>query len=193
MRVVVVGGGVAGPATAMALQAVGIEAVVLEAAPASSEPVGSWFTISPNGLAALDELGALDTVRHTGVPTRRNVLVGATGRELGTTGLGEPLADGTPALSFRRPLLAAALLEEAGRRGIEVRRGVRVAAASTTADAATVVLEDGTSLEADVVVGADGIHSDRAPVHRPEGTRAALPGPDELRWDHSPLSRSRPT
>ncbi|AZG48416.1 FAD-dependent monooxygenase [Gordonia insulae] len=158
MLAVVVGGGIAGPATAMALQAVGVDAVILEAR-AAGRRGGSWFTISPNGLAALAAIDALDVVRGLGVPTRTNVMMGATGRELGVLPLGAPLDDGTPALSFRRPDLAAALLDEARRRGIEVHDAARAESATTTPDGATVAVADGRRFEADLVIGADGIHS----------------------------------
>ncbi|WP_283205751.1 NAD(P)/FAD-dependent oxidoreductase [Microbacterium sp. 2FI] len=158
VRAVVVGGGIAGSAAGMALQAVGIEAIVLESRTAGVGR-GSWLTVAPNGVAALQEIGALEAVRSIGVPTRRNVMIGATGVPLGSIGLGRPLPDGTPALSFRRPELAEALAAEARRRGVDVRHEARVAAVETTDRAAAVTLETGARLEADVVVGADGIHS----------------------------------
>ena len=60
MTAIIVGGGVAGPATAMALQHVGVEAVVLERRTDRNPTEGSYFTIAPNGLDALDLLGVLD-------------------------------------------------------------------------------------------------------------------------------------
>jgi 2-polyprenyl-6-methoxyphenol hydroxylase-like FAD-dependent oxidoreductase len=155
---VIVGGGIAGPAAALALHAVGIDATVLESRPATVGS-GSWLSIAPNGLAALQELDALDAVRSLGVPTRRNVMVGASGTHLGSLGLGRPLDDGTPALSFRRPELAAALAAEATRRGVAVRHDARVVTASTSGNSASVTLASGERLDADVVIGADGIHS----------------------------------
>ncbi|NDZ94248.1 FAD-dependent monooxygenase [Streptomyces sp. SID6673] len=159
MRALVVGGGIAGPATAMALQAIGMDAVILEARPAGGDGAGSWFTISPNGLAALDALGALGAVRELGVPTRHNVMAGATGRRLGVLPLGSPLADGTPALSFKRSELAAALRDEARDRGVEVHDDARVVAVHGTGEDASVTLADGRRLTGDLVIGADGIHS----------------------------------
>ncbi|MWB97812.1 FAD-dependent monooxygenase [Agromyces seonyuensis] len=158
MRAIVVGGGIAGPALGMALVAVGAEPIVLEAA-STDRAAGSWFTIAPNGLAALDELDALDPVRRYGVPTRANVMVGATGSVLGRLPLGRPLDDGTPALSFRRPDLSAALMAEAAHRGVDVRHGARAVAAETADSGAAVVLADGTRVEGDIVIGADGIRS----------------------------------
>jgi 2-polyprenyl-6-methoxyphenol hydroxylase-like FAD-dependent oxidoreductase len=159
MRALIVGGGIAGPATAMALGRVGIDAVVLEAAGSDRSAAGSWFTVAPNGLAALQAIDALDPVREIGVPTRRNVMIGATGRILGAIPLGRPLADGTPALSFKRPELAAALARQAAEWGIEVRKGIRVTGARTDGSAAEVITADGQTMSADLVIGADGIHS----------------------------------
>ncbi|GAB4065662.1 FAD-dependent monooxygenase [Angustibacter speluncae] len=157
MRALVVGGGVAGPACALALQRVGIEAVVLERRAADDVHGGSYLTVAPNGLAALDELGALEAVREVASPTRRNRMLSASGRVLGELPLGRPLPDGTVALTARRSALAGALTDEATRRGVEVRHGARVA--SVDADEGAVLLDDGSRLEADVVVGADGVHS----------------------------------
>jgi len=126
MRAVVVGGGIAGPATAMALQAVGIEPLLLDANPTDRGEVGSWFTIAANGVAALDAIGTLEQVRGLGVPTDRNVMVSASGRTLGVIPLGAAREDGTVALSFKRTRLAAALTDQARQRGIEVRSQSRV-------------------------------------------------------------------
>lgn len=159
VRAIIVGGGIAGPATALALSRVGVASVVLEAAGEDRAERGSWFTISPNGLAALDAVGALDAVRSMGVPTRANRMMGATGRELGEIALGRPLSDGTPALSFKRPRLAVELARHARHQGIEVRLDARVVAVESTAAAAMVQLASGERLSADLVIGADGIHS----------------------------------
>jgi 2-polyprenyl-6-methoxyphenol hydroxylase-like FAD-dependent oxidoreductase len=159
MRALVAGGGIAGPATALALQRAGIEAVVLEAWPEPTGEVGSYFTVSPNGVHALDTLGVLDRARQAGFATRENVMFGATGRRLGSIPLGRPLGDGTVGLTMKRSRLGAVLWQEARRRGIEVRFDARVCSVASTAGAATVTLANGESLQADLVVGADGVHS----------------------------------
>jgi FAD-dependent urate hydroxylase len=74
MHVLIAGGGVAGSVAAMALQQAGIEATIFESHPRTDAEVGSYFTISPNGLDALDAIGALDLVKRHGLPTRRNIL-----------------------------------------------------------------------------------------------------------------------
>ena len=115
------------------------------------------LTLAPNGVDALDALGVLDRVRADAVPSRRNAMYGATGRLLGTVTLGSPLADGTPALTMRRSRLAAVVSAAAREAGVRTRYDARVRAVDVAAG--TVTLEDGTVLEADLVVGADGVHS----------------------------------
>lgn len=157
MRALVVGGGIAGPATALALHRVGFDAAVLEARPADPGDTGSFLTLAPNGVDALGALGVLDLVRADAVPSRRNAMYGATGRLLGTVTLGEPFADGTPALTMRRSRIATVVTEAAREAGVETRYDARVRAVDATAG--TVTLGDGSVLEADLVVGADGVHS----------------------------------
>jgi 2-polyprenyl-6-methoxyphenol hydroxylase-like FAD-dependent oxidoreductase len=159
MRAVIVGGGVAGPALGLALQRAGIESVVLERRVQPDPEEGSYFTVSPNGLDALDAVGALDLAREAGFASHTNAMYGATGRLLGRISLGVPLGDGTVALTMKRSRLAVLLAEEAERRGVEVRRGAGVVRVSGGPGGVSATLGDGTSVQGDVLVGADGVHS----------------------------------
>jgi FAD-dependent urate hydroxylase len=49
----VIGGGIAGPVTAMALQRTGIQATVYEAHPHGAEGIGIFLTLASNGIDAL--------------------------------------------------------------------------------------------------------------------------------------------
>jgi 2-polyprenyl-6-methoxyphenol hydroxylase-like FAD-dependent oxidoreductase len=62
----VIGGGIAGPVAAMALQKAGIDAVVYEAYPSRADDAGGGLTLAPNGLDALDVIGLGDLVRPVG-------------------------------------------------------------------------------------------------------------------------------
>jgi 2-polyprenyl-6-methoxyphenol hydroxylase-like FAD-dependent oxidoreductase len=159
MKALVVGGGIAGPAAAMALAKAGIEPLVLERRPVVDPEAGSWFTVAPNGLDALEAIDALDAVRDQGVPSRANVIYGATGRRLGEVSLGQPLDNGLVALTMKRSWMAARLKEEAERRGIVVQRGAEISDVTDAGDRVEAVLTDGTLVTADLLVGADGVHS----------------------------------
>jgi 2-polyprenyl-6-methoxyphenol hydroxylase-like FAD-dependent oxidoreductase len=159
MKALIVGGGIAGPATALALAKVGIEPVVLERRAVVDPEVGSWFTVAPNGLSALYAIDLLKVAQQGAVPSRANVMYGATGRGLGRVGLGRPLDNGLVALTMKRSWLAARLQQEAEHHGIVVRRGAEVSVVIDAGDHVEATLTDGTVLTADLLVGADGVHS----------------------------------
>src|SRR5215211_64364 len=159
MKALVVGGGIAGPAAALALAKAGIESLVLERRPVIDPEAGSWFTVAPNGLDALRAIDTLEVAQDVGVPSRVNVMYGANGRRLGELSLGRPLDNGLVALTMKRSLMAALLEREAERRGVLVRRGAEVSAVTNAGDHVEATLTDGTVLTADLLVGADGVHS----------------------------------
>lgn len=159
MRAVIVGGGVAGPAAALGLHRAGIESVVLERRPVADPDAGSYLTLAPNGLDALAALDALEPVRQVGFGSRTNVMYGATGRLLGTIPLGAPLPDGTVALTLKRSALAGVLADRARTCGVEVRLGAPVASVHADHDGVQAVLDDGSSVAGDLLVGADGVRS----------------------------------
>jgi 2-polyprenyl-6-methoxyphenol hydroxylase-like FAD-dependent oxidoreductase len=67
-KAIVIGGGIAGPVTAMALQKAGIEATVYEAYASTADGVGGMLGLAPNGF---DALAAIDsTTRYAGSPSR---------------------------------------------------------------------------------------------------------------------------
>lgn len=174
---IIIGGGIAGPATAMALARVGIAAEVFEARPRADGQAGSYFTLAPNGLDALDAIDALDIAKALGFASRRNVMVSGSGRTLGTVSLGRPLPDGTIALTLKRSLLASALVEEAERRGIAVHHDRRLVDATVLTDGRVrATMQDGSSAVADLLVGADGVHSAVRRVIDPQAPRGRYVG-----------------
>jgi len=59
-KVIIVGGGVAGTATALALHNVGIKAEVYEAHPSGGADAGAFLTVMRNGMAALAQIDAAE-------------------------------------------------------------------------------------------------------------------------------------
>jgi 2-polyprenyl-6-methoxyphenol hydroxylase-like FAD-dependent oxidoreductase len=156
----VIGAGIAGPTAALALQRAGLRPRLFEAHPHTAADVGSYFTITPNGLDVLRTLDALHLATAIGIPTRANVLWNERGQRLATIPLGQPLADGTPSQTIKRSRLGRALRDEAVRRGVPVQVGKRLASAAETPDGRVVArFDDGSEAVGDLLVGADGIHS----------------------------------
>lgn len=133
-RVLVVGGGIAGTAAALALRKAGQEVAVYEAHPDSAEDIGAFLTLASNGLRALAQIDAVEAVTSVGFPLTSMRVVDATGAEAAHVPLGEA-AD--PLLRYRclrRGELNAALQAEAARRGIAVVHGARLTAVEHLAD-----------------------------------------------------------
>jgi 2-polyprenyl-6-methoxyphenol hydroxylase-like FAD-dependent oxidoreductase len=65
----IAGAGLAGTATAIALDRAGIDAALCEVSPTAADDIGAWLTLASNGVDALTTLGvaeALDGVRGRG-------------------------------------------------------------------------------------------------------------------------------
>ncbi len=156
---IVIGCGIGGPTVAMALQRAGIEPRLYEAHPGRAEYAGSFLNLASNGIDALRALDADRPILAAGFPTPRMVMWSGTGKRLGEVSNGIILPDGTASLTIRRGLLHGALRDEALRRGLRIEHGKRLVAADTRAGRAVARFEDGTEVEADVLIGADGLHS----------------------------------
>jgi FAD-dependent urate hydroxylase len=172
-KAIIVGGGIAGPVTAMALQRAGIEPVVYEAYPTSAGTAGAFLTVAVNGLDALRVLDAHRPVLATGFPTKSIVIRSGSGKRLGEVPIGGTLPDGTVTHTIKRSDLYTALREETLRRVIRIEHGKRLVDARTTPDGGVVAsFEDGTEASGDLLIGADGIHSRTRSIIDP-----AAPGP----------------
>src|SRR5215204_1296328 len=134
MKALIVGAGVAGPVTAMALQQVGIEASIVESHAPSDGEVGSYFTVTANGLEALAAIGARELATAVGFPTRRNVLWNESGRRLASLPLDSSVPGSPAAHTMKRSRLARVLQDEAIRRGIRIDYGRRLSKAEVTID-----------------------------------------------------------
>jgi FAD-dependent urate hydroxylase len=176
-KALIIGSGIGGPVAAMALQRAGIEAVVYEAYEAPSDYAGLFLNTSSNGLDVLRTLGIDAPARADGFPVPRMVMWSGTGKRLGEVANGLWLADGTVSVVVKRGSLQRVLREEAQSRGIEVEYGKRLLSYKVTGNGGVVAsFEDGTEAEADLLVGADGIHSRVRRVMDPKAPRPSYTG-----------------
>ncbi|MFI7631902.1 FAD-dependent oxidoreductase [Microbispora rosea] len=167
-RALIIGGGIAGPVTAMALRRAGIDSEVFEAYDRGAEGVGAFLTLAVNGLEALRLLDLHDLVRDLGMDTPVMEIRNARGRLLATTS--------QPSRTLRRADLYQALRDEAVRRGVRIHYGKRLTGASATANGVRAVFADGGEAEGDLLVGADGLRSRTRALIDPDAPRARYVG-----------------
>lgn len=161
MRALVVGAGVCGPVTAMALQRAGVDARVYEAhvPGAADAQAGSYLTVATNGLDALRAIDARQPVVEAGFPTNQTRLLSGTGKCLGTLPIGSTRNAHDQSITIKRAHLHRALHEEAVRRGVPIEFGRRLIAVDTSDAGVCAAFEDGSRAVGDVLIGCDGVHS----------------------------------
>jgi 2-polyprenyl-6-methoxyphenol hydroxylase-like FAD-dependent oxidoreductase len=146
LRVVVVGGAIGGASAALVLARAGAQVTLLERESAA-RPVGAGIALAENGLAVLHALG-IDVVPESSELSGARV-VDARGRTLFA-----PSGEGSRVRMIRRSALYTLLGEAVARAGIDARFGEEL----SSLDGGRVITRSGT-LEVDLVIGADGVHS----------------------------------
>jgi salicylate hydroxylase len=157
LRVAVVGGGIGGLATGLALRRRGIDVTVYEQAPALGE-VGAGVQMTPNSLRLLDRFGLGDELRRLGVrlDPERSMYYRMDG-----TPIAPVLTTDSTGQNFIYGIHRADLVNilASGIPAGVVHTGRRCTGLQHSPDGVRRDFDDGAVVEADVVVAADGIHS----------------------------------
>ncbi|MFZ3235323.1 MAG: FAD-dependent monooxygenase [Stellaceae bacterium] len=168
-----IGGGIGGLTAAVALRRAGFEVDVYEQAPELTQ-IGGGINMGPNAARILYRLGLGVGLDRDGVrPVTSHQRRWQDGRTLQRAAL-NPLCEklyGAPHITIHRADLLAAIA--AGFPAERVHLGHRLVDLEDHGDGAAARFENGAHVKADVLVGADGIHS---------AVRAALFGDEEPRF-----------
>jgi FAD-dependent urate hydroxylase len=171
VKIAVIGGGIGGLTAAIALARQGMAVEVYEQAPALKE-VGAGVGLWPNAMAAFDQIGLADQVAELSAQVDRQGLMRPDGSwllclpaELMTQRWGARF------VTVHRPELQQLLAAELDPAVIHL--GARCTGFEDNGRAVIARFADGREVQADVLVGADGVHS---------AVRAALFGPAPLRY-----------
>ncbi len=168
----VIGAGIGGLAAAAGLCAAGWDVTACERA-RSLEPVGVALALAPNGLRALDAIGAGDALRGLAVPQELGIRR-CDGRWLARSTTGRMVSDrfGDPVILLPRAAVIDALVARVP--GGVLCLATEVTSVGSGGEAAARVATTAGELDADLVVAADGIGS---------ASRSALfPGHPGLRY-----------
>jgi salicylate hydroxylase len=158
----IIGGGIAGLATAIALGKIGKQAAVYERADEFRE-VGAGLQIGPNAVSALKQLGAFEALEPTLFsPQNIRIMDGLTGKGLTTLPLGNHFVDyfGQPYRVAHRADLLAALLETAQNdKNIELNLSRALKRLDIEPDSNICHFSDGQTKTHQTLIGADGFRS----------------------------------
>jgi 2-polyprenyl-6-methoxyphenol hydroxylase-like FAD-dependent oxidoreductase len=191
---IVVGGGIGGLATAIALSGRGWRVQVFERAPDLTE-VGAGISLWSNALRALDLIagGLGEQVQALGDAEVTGGIQHRTGRWLTRADAAEVTRRYGPVIMMHRADLLAALLDrvppEALVAGAEV-TGVQVTGVAARGDAVTVT-HSGGQASADLVIGADGLRSTVRRLVWPDAPAPRYAGYTAWRWVAPPLPDAR--
>ncbi|MCP2261667.1 salicylate hydroxylase [Streptoalloteichus tenebrarius] len=169
--VAVVGAGIGGLTAAIALHRRGVEVVVHEQASALT-PLGAGIAVGANASRLLRRMGLLDTWSEAAVrPQRIQFHRWHSGRVFCSHEMGDTYEEmfGAPFYTVHRADAHRLLMDTYVREGGALELGHRCVAVAEDEHGVEVIFADGSATRAEVVVGADGVHS---------VVREALAGPD---------------
>ncbi len=173
MRIAIIGAGIGGLAVAAALHQRGFEPQVFEQADRFAR-VGAGLQQSPNAVKVHRGLGIEDRVRQVANrPATSLSRDGITGAITNNHPLGAAVEEryGAPYLTMHRGDLHEALLSAVPAECIHL--GRKLAAIAAHGPRTGLTFADGTEIDADLVIGADGVHS---------LIREYVVGPDQARF-----------
>lgn len=157
MCISIVGGGIAGITTGLALSSAGFQPTIYEPDPGPQLP-SSGIWISPNGMAILRKLGIAAEVEENGVRLDRTVIRDVTGDLIMDVDMDEVTRRyGTGLVSIRRSTLQETLYDVC--ENVTVERGMAASELQLRDDTYDLLLRDGERVSPDMIVGADGTRS----------------------------------
>lgn len=157
MKIIIAGGGIGGLTAALALQARGHDVTVLEAV-REPRPLGVGINLLPHAVAVLADLGLLPALRAMAVETAALVFANKHGQAIYRDPRGLAGGYSHPQFSIHRGELQMTLWREASAR-LTVLSGQRVTGVRDGNVALIDTPEGPREQAADLIVGADGIHS----------------------------------
>lgn len=157
MQVAIIGGGIGGLTTAIALKQAGIKVQVFEAAP-KIKPVGAGIVLATNALQVMEKIGIQEAIIAAGNRMDTMTITLSDFEPLSVIRLEKFVQEfGVQNHAIHRADLHEILVAKLG--VDQLRLNKRLSTIGPYGDGYVLNFEDGTELEADFVIGADGIRS----------------------------------
>jgi 2-polyprenyl-6-methoxyphenol hydroxylase-like FAD-dependent oxidoreductase len=172
LRILIIGGGIGGLTSAIALRRDGHDVTVIEKDPDWSV-YGVGIIQQANVIRAMAQLGLVDDYVASGVPFDKVAVHMPDGMQVALIPI-PPLVEGyPPSMGIGRPALHKILGDRTMADGAEVRLGVTAEHIDDRGNCVQVRFSDGSEAAYDLVVGADGVYSDTRAQIMPD-----TPGPE---------------
>jgi FAD-dependent urate hydroxylase len=158
MKAVIIGAGMGGMSAAIALRQIGIDTDVFERV-TDNKPVGAAISVWSNGVKCLNYLGLeTETAAIGGILDSMSYVDGHTGETMCRFPM-QPLIDqvGQRPYPIARAELQSMLMNAYGMD--KIRFGMKMVSVQDGPDCATATFVDGSTVSADVIIGADGANS----------------------------------
>jgi len=176
MKVALLGGGIAGLSTAIALKQEGFEVDVYERHSQPTE-IGAGIVCWPNACFVLEQLGVLDNVAEVSGSLNYMKRFSKKGEALGSIDINKlNQLMSYPSLAIIRKDLMNILTQRALELHINIHYQYNVASLSTyNKDSTCVNFDNGITIKPDIIIGADGrmnsaartyVHGDNAPIYQ---------------------------
>ncbi|MDQ4140226.1 MAG: FAD-dependent monooxygenase, partial [Bacteroidota bacterium] len=166
MKVAVIGGGIAGLTTAIALKQVGVSCDIFEAAPAI-KPLGAGLTLAANAIKALAKLGLAEEILVQGKLIKAFNILDQKGKIITQTNSSVFQAEyGADNFAIHRADLHQVLLSRISLDNLHLNKQIQRLEQKNS----KVILHfsDDTTTETDYLLACDGIHSAVRKIVRPE-------------------------
>jgi 2-polyprenyl-6-methoxyphenol hydroxylase-like FAD-dependent oxidoreductase len=157
-KAIIIGAGIGGLCAGLALHKKGWQIVVLEKSDSLTEG-GAGIVLAANAIKALQKLGAAEQIKEQGMPVGKAEIRTWDGRMIMDLPIHEQ-GDlyGTPSYLIHRSRLQSILYHELTQEAT-VTFDKRLVDFEYKGEKVTALFEDGTKETADVLIGADGVHS----------------------------------
>jgi len=182
LNILVIGGGIGGLTTAIALRRDRHRVTVIEKDPDWSV-YGVGIIQQANVIRAMADLGLVDDYVSASVGFSKVAIHLPNGAKVAEVPMPRLVAGYPPAVGIGRPALHKILGDRTIADGVEVRLGVTATSITDDSDGVDVHFSDGSTGRFDIVVGADGVYSQTRTAIMPDAPRPEFTGQAVWRYN----------